>query len=138
MAEQVQITGADAEAKIRNPLAPALLPYVTFGIYFLVWYYRINKELAAMGRARNTQELGESPVTSLMAVLVGWIIIVPPFVSLYRTWARKSAAGRLVGGSGMEAGLGFLLSILLAPVGHYILQSDMNGVLEAQARPGAT
>jgi hypothetical protein len=138
MAEEVQIAGSDARAKVRNPLAPALLPFITFGIYTLVWYYRINKELAAMGRARNTEELGTSPGTSLLAVLIGWVIIVPPFLSIYNTWKRATAAEGLTGvQGGMEAGLGFLLSILLSPVGYYILQRDLNNVWQAQAGAGA-
>ena len=133
MAEEVQIAGTQERGKIRNPLAPALLPFVTFGIYTLVWYYRINKELAGMGRARNTDELGTSPLTSLMAVMFGWIILIPPFISFYNTWKRANAAERLTGRTGMEAGLGLVLVIFLAPVAHYILQRDLNGVLEAQA-----
>ena len=117
MAEEVQISGSSQMAKIRNPLAPALLPFVTFGIYTLVWYYKINKEMAEMGKARNTEELGTSPTTSLMAVLFGWIIIVPPFLSFYNTWKRKCAAENLTGQDGMEAGLGFLLSILISGAG---------------------
>jgi hypothetical protein len=138
MAEEVQIAGSSEKAKIRNPLAPALLPFVTFGIYTLVWYYKINKELAEMGKARNTDELGTSPTTSLMAVLFGWIIIVPPFLSFYNTWKRKVAAEKLTGQEGMEAGLGFLLSILIGPVGHYLLQRDLNDVLQAQAGGGSS
>ena len=133
MAEEVQIAGSSERAKIRNPLAPALLPFVTFGIYTLVWYYKINKEMAEMGKARNTEELGTSPGTSLIAVLFGWVIIVPPFLSFYNTWKRKVAAERLTGQEGMEAGLGFLLSILIGPVGHYLLQRDLNDVVQAQA-----
>jgi hypothetical protein len=134
MAEEVQIAGTESRAKIRNPLAPALLPFITFGIYTLVWYYRINKELAEMGRARNTEELGTSPGTSLLAVLIGWVIIVPPFLSIYNTWKRAYAAERLTGvQGGMEPGLGFLLSIFLGPIGHYILQRDLNNVWQAQA-----
>jgi hypothetical protein len=139
MAEEIQITGTESQAKIRNPLAPALLPFVTFGIYTLVWYYRINKELAAMGRARNTEELGTSPVTSLMAIMFGWIIIVPPFLSFYNTWKRAAAAERLFGvQGGFDPGLGFLLAVFVSPVGHYLLQRDLNSVVNAQAgRPQA-
>jgi|tagenome__1003787_1003787.scaffolds.fasta_scaffold20180490_2 uncharacterized protein DUF4234 len=138
MAEEIQIAGSGEKAKIRNPLAPALLPFVTFGIYALVWYYKINKEMAEMGKARNTEELGTSPTTSLMAVLFGWIIIVPPFLSFYNTWKRKVAAERLTGQDGMEAGLGFLLTILISPVGYYLLQRDLNDVLTAQAGGGGS
>jgi hypothetical protein len=139
MAEEIQISGSSEKAKIRNPLAPALLPFVTLGIYALVWYYKVNKELAEMGKARNTDELGTSPGTSLIAVLIGWIIIVPPFLSFYNTWKRKAAAEQLTGvDGGMEPGLGFLLSILLSPVGYYIYQRDLNNVLQAQASGGSS
>ncbi len=138
MAEEIQIAGSSEKGKIRNPLAPALLPFVTFGIYTLVWYYKINKEMAEMGKARNTDELGTSPGTSLLAVMVGWIIIVPPFLSFYNTWKRKVAAENMTGQTGMEAGLGFLLSILIGPVGHYLLQRDLNDVLTAQASGGSS
>lgn len=138
MAEEVQIAGTNEVAKVRNPLAPALLPFVTLGIYGIVWYYKVNKELAALGKARNTEELGTSPGTSLLAVLVGWIIIVPPFLSFYNTWKRKQAAERLTGQEGMEPGLGFLLTILLSPVGYYLYQRDLNEVVQAQASGGSS
>jgi hypothetical protein len=134
MAEEVQISGSSEVAKIRNPLAPALLPFITLGIYALVWYYKVNKEMAEMGKARNTEEMGTSPGTSLLAVMVGWIIIVPPFLSFYNTWKRKAAAENATGQTGgMEPGLGFLLTILLSPVGYYIFQRDLNNVVQAQA-----
>jgi Domain of unknown function (DUF4234) len=134
MAEEVQIAGTSEVAKIRNPLAPALLPFVTLGIYYYVWYYKINKELAEMGKARNTEELGTSPGTSLIAVLFGWILIfIPTIISVYNTWKRKVAAEAMTGQEGMEAGLGLLLSILIGPVGIYLLQRDLNDVIQAQA-----
>ena len=133
MAEEIQITGTDQQAKIRNPLAPALLPYITLGVYFWVWYYKINKELAAMGRQRNTDELGTSPVTSLLAVTFGAIIIVPAFLSIYNTWKRTAIAERYCGISGLEPALGFIITLFISPVGHYLLQRDLNRVLEAQA-----
>ena len=136
MAEEVQIRGTDAVGKIRNPLGVVGLTFITLGIYFLVWYYKINKEMAELGRARNTDELGTSPATSLMAILFGWILLfIPPLVSEYKTCSRLNAAERLVGrpGQGMEAGLLFLLWLFVGPVGHYIFQSNLNKVLQAQA-----
>jgi hypothetical protein len=90
--------------------------------------------MAEMGRARGTDELGTSPATSLMAVLFGWILLfIPPLVSEYKTCDRLNKAERLVGLEGMEAGLLFLLWIFLGPVGHYLFQSNLNKVLQAQA-----
>jgi hypothetical protein len=140
MAEEVQIRGTNAVGKLRNPLGVVGLTFVTVGIYFFVWYYKVNKEMAELGRARNTQELGTSPATSLMAILFGWILLfIPPLVSEYKTCARLNAAERLYGLQGMEAGLLFLLWLFLGPVGHYIFQSNLNKVLQAQAgiAPGA-
>ena len=140
MAEEVQISGTDAVGKIRNPLGVVGLTIVTLGVYFFIWYYKVNKEMAEMGRARGTDELGTSPATSLMAVLFGWILLfIPPLVSEYKTCDRLSKAERMAGLQGMEAGLLFLLWIFLGPVGHYIFQSNLNKVLQAQAgiAPGA-
>jgi hypothetical protein len=134
MAEPVPIAGSNAVGKIRNPLGVVGLTIVTFGIYFFVWYYKVNKEMAEMGRARGTDELGTSPATSLMAILFGWILLfIPPLVSEYKTCDRLNRAERMVGLQGMEAGLLFLLWIFLGPVGHYIFQSNLNKVLQAQA-----
>jgi hypothetical protein len=133
MAEPVQIAGSDYRGKIRNPLGIIGLTLITLGIYWFFWYYYLNKELAEMGKARNTDELGTSPGTSVLAVTLGAFILVPPFVSIYRTWDRKCKAEDATGQAGMEAGLGFLLMILLSPIGMYILQSDLNKVLQAQA-----
>ena len=132
MAYPVEIQGTGTEGKIRNPLGVVALGFVTLGIYLIFWYYFVNKEMAAVGRARNTDELGDSPGTSVLAVTLGALLIVPAFVSLYNAWKRLNGGERLTGRSGLEAGLGFLLTIFLSPVGHYIFQSNWNKVLEAQ------
>ena len=132
MAYPVEIRGTGTEGKIRNPLGVIALSFVTLGIYSIFWYYFVNKEMAALGRARNGDELGDSPGTSVLAVTLGVLLIVPPFVSLYHAWKRLSSGERLTERSGMEAGLGFLLTIFISPVGHYIFQSNWNKVLEAQ------
>jgi hypothetical protein len=67
-------------------------PLITLGIYSLVWYYKVNRE------ARDfDSRIKVDPAVALIAVLFGWIIIIPPFVSIYRTGERiakmQSAAG---------------------------------------------
>jgi hypothetical protein len=138
MAEPVQIQGTDAQAKIRNPLGVVGLTLVTLGIYGIFWYYFVNKEMAKFGAARNTDELGDSPGTSVLAITLGALIIVPAFVSAYNTWKRLNNGEKLTGLAGMEAGLGFLLWIFIAPVAEYIFQSNWNKVLQAQARGAET
>ena len=81
--------------KVRNPLIVFALVIPTLGIYYLVWYYKINRERRDLGRASAQQErLGEHPGTSLMAITLGWLLVIPPFVSMYRTFRRIAAAPR--------------------------------------------
>jgi hypothetical protein len=132
MAYPVEIEGTLTEGKIRNPLGVIALSFVTLGIYSIFWYYFVNKEMAAVGRARNSDELGDSPGTSVLAVTLGALLIVPAFVSLYNSWKRLNSGERLTGLSGMEAGLGLILWIFISPVAQFIFQSSWNKVLEAQ------
>lgn len=129
MAEEVQIAGTPATAKIRSPWAPALLPFVTFFIYFWVWYYRINREMRDLGRARNTDELGDSPGTSLLATTLGALIIVPAVISQYNTAKRIQAAQRITGVEPQLNGwLGLVMFLLISPVFYAYEQSELNKV----------
>jgi mannose/fructose/N-acetylgalactosamine-specific phosphotransferase system component IIC len=64
----------------REPLGVLGLSFITLGIYFFVWYYKINDEIR---RFENDQSI--SPTRSLLAIIFGWIIIVPPFIAMYNT-----------------------------------------------------
>jgi heme/copper-type cytochrome/quinol oxidase subunit 2 len=58
-------------------------PLITLGVYYAVWWYKINRE------ARDFDENIEvNPVLSVLAVTIGWVIIVPPYVSIYNTGQR--------------------------------------------------
>jgi len=134
MAEEIQIQGTNERGKIRNPLGVVGLAIITLGIYAIFWYYYTNKELAAIGQSRGTEECGTSPATSVIAVTLGSFILVPPFVSAYKFCTRLSAAERVTGTpQGMEAGLLFLLYVFLSPIAAYIAQSNMNKVLQNAA-----
>jgi len=81
----------DVRKKIRHPLVAFGLVFLTLGIYYLVWYYKVNRELRDIGRATGQEDqLGRKPLNSLLAITVGWLIIVPPFVS----FTEPSSASR--------------------------------------------
>ena len=82
MAEEVQIRNSTAQAKVRSPVAVALLSFFTIFIYFFFWWYFINREMKDLGEAHGTDELGDSPGKSVLAVTLGALIIVPAIVSL--------------------------------------------------------
>ena len=133
MAEVVPITGTPATAKIRNPLGVIGLTLITLGIYYFFWYYFVNREMKDLGESRGTDECGESPGTSVVAITLGAFIIVPAFLSHYNSFKRMNAASRLTGaGDGFDAGLGLLLWVLLSPVAVYLFQMNLNKVWEAQ------
>jgi Domain of unknown function (DUF4234) len=50
MAETVLILGTPSTARVRHPLAAFGLVFLTLGIYYFVWYYKINRELRDLGR----------------------------------------------------------------------------------------
>jgi hypothetical protein len=138
MAEEVAIPDVDYRPKIRSPWAVALLPFVTFGIYQFVWYYKVNKEMAALGRARGkTDELGDSPGKSLLAITLGALVIVPAIISTIHTFQRVQATQRLLrGGEVLNGWLGLVLYLVLSPAMFAYMQSGLNSSWQAAVGGG--
>jgi len=130
MAETITLNGY--EFKRRHPLGVWGLSLITLGIYYLVWYYKINRE------ARDY--LGDqdiSPGIALLAVILGWIIIVPPFVSTYRTGKRIERMQQKAGVSDtISPGL-CLLTFLFARLDTIYMQEHLNRIWRRylQAQP---
>ncbi len=133
MAQQVQIPGANATAKIRNPIAVAIFAVITLGIYVLYWWYAANREMADYGRAKGTSELGESPVKSLLAVFPGGLIVVPAIWTTITTFKRVQAAQKLAGETPINGWLGLVLYLVFSPAYVAYMQSGLNSVWETQA-----
>jgi uncharacterized protein DUF4234 len=127
VAEQVQLRGT--AVKIRNPFLVFIWSLVTLGIYYLVWYYKINREL------RDASGVNVSPFIALLAVTIGWIVIVPPFVSWYRTFERIVEAQRKAGVTSEASPiLGFILyviAVFVLPVEVIYAQDELNKVWRA-------
>jgi hypothetical protein len=124
MAERIQVRGTTV--KIRNPFLVFVWSLLTAGIYYVVWYYKINREL------RDACGVDVSPVVALIAVTLGWIVIVPPFVSWYRTFERIVTAQRSAGvASEASPVLGFILyviAVFVLPVEVIYAQDELNKV----------
>ena len=136
---EVPIKGGDENVKLRNPVTSALLDVVTIGIYGLFWYFYVNKELAALGRARGRQqELGENPTNSLLALIPGILVIVPAVISFYNCGERVAAAQR---GAGLEPSINSAVAtvalFIFFPAGIYYVQTELNKVWEREAEGGA-
>jgi hypothetical protein len=133
MAAEVQIADTGSTAKTRDPLGVALLTLVTLGVYFFVWYYKVNREMSELGRARGTAELGDNPGNSLLAVTLGALIVVPAIVSVYNTFVRTQAAARLTGVEPLNGWIALAFYLFLGIGFPAYLQSGLNKVWTAQA-----
>ena len=60
-AEPVQIQGSEYEAKIRTPIVTVALTIVTLGIYGVVWYFKVNKEMAEIGQGQGHRGVRHQP-----------------------------------------------------------------------------
>ena len=133
MAQEVGIAGSEGTAKIRNLFAVALLPLITFLVYYFYWWYQVNRELKDYGRAKGSDELGDSPGMSLLAVTLGALVIIPALVSNYRGFKRVQAAQRLTGVEPLNGWIGLILFIVITPAFWAYVQSGLNGVWQRQA-----
>jgi hypothetical protein len=132
MAREERIRNSDARVKIRSPWGVALLPFITFGIYHLVWWYRINRELSDFGYA-NDIDLGNSPLLSMLALFPGVFIIVPPLVSYWNGTKRVQAAAIQGGTEPVNGWIALLLYIIIGPAFWAYLQVSLNELWSANA-----
>lgn len=128
---------SEAPVKARDPLVVAILSFITLGIYFFVWWYKINRELRDYGQSKG-YDLGQSPASSTVAVTLGALIIVPAVLSLYRGTRRVQGAERVAGTSDMLNGwIALVLYVVFSPAFVAYLQSQLNKVWQVDAEPVA-
>lgn len=132
MAYEMKIRGSEEEVKVRSPWAVALLPIITLGIYHLVWWYKVNKELKAYGEAKG-YDLGQNPTNSLLALFPGGIIVIPALITYWRGTKRVMGAAKVAGKEPVNGWLSLLLYLLLAPAFWAYLQVSLNHVWEQDA-----
>jgi len=136
LAQELNIPNSDQKVKIRNPWAVALLPFITFGIYHLVWWFRVNKEMKAFGEARG-YDLGRNPTNSLLALFPGFLIIIPPLVSYWRGTQRVQGTSALVNREPVNGWIALVLYIFISPAMFAYLQVSLNHVWEQEFGSGA-
>src|ERR1700728_4148205 len=105
-------------------------PFITLGIYHLVWWYKINRE------ARDFDEtIKVDPVLSLLALVPGAVIIIPPFVTVYRTGERIGQMQEDAGmGRSCNGWIGLVLSFFLSLHVLYY-QSELNHIWAGLGEP---
>jgi hypothetical protein len=136
VAQPVDI-GAARPAKIRSPVAVAVLVIVTLLIYLFLWWYFINREMADYGKQRGTAELGDSPGKSVLAISLGALVVVPAIWTTVTTFKRVQALQRLTGETQPINGwIGLILFVVISPALYGYMQSGLNSSWRA-VQPGA-
>jgi hypothetical protein len=142
MARKVEARGAGT-VKVINPWVAFLLAIVTFGIYYIFWYGIRNSELNDFGEAasRGTEnELAVSPFIAIVAITIGGLLIVPPFISQWRFYKRIGRAQELVGLehriSHVTGVLLFALALFFLPFEVAYAQHHLNRLWEREADRG--
>lgn len=119
-----------------------LLPIVTLGIYSFVWYYKVNRELKEYD-----SEIKVSPAKAVLTLMFGWILVVPPFISVYNTGKRIAQAQRTAGLDSQCNPLVGLILVFVAGLHTLYYQSALNQIWArhgdgqdkaAEAAPSAT
>ena len=127
MAETVSIEGQPYLK--RNPLGVLGLTVITFGIYFFYWYYKVNEELM-----RFEHDSSISPTRSLMAMVFGWIIIVPPFIAMYNTALHvQGVERRMTIQPQLEPALALVIMLLVSVGTGVYIQEHLNRIWDASA-----
>lgn len=115
--------------KRRNPVAAWLgLPLITLGIYHLVWYYKIHREMAEFDRRRAV------PVAGPMLVLffLSWTFIAP-IISYHNTGTRIRNAQRAAGLAPTCSPAACWLLWFVIGVNVLYMQSELNKVIDRYA-----
>lgn len=129
MADAVVVNGI--YFKRRNPWGVFGLAFITLGIYAIVWYYKINNELKNYG-------IENRPGVATLAVTLGALLLVPPFVSYYKTADRiLQAQKRAEAEERIIPVLALLLIIVVSLFAFPYYQSQLNKVWDAEAAKGA-
>jgi hypothetical protein len=108
----------------------ALLPYVTLGVYLVVWWYRINRELRDYGESVG-HDLGRSPAKSALAIFPGCFIVAPAIVTDYRGTIQQAA--RIAGRQPANGWLVLLMYLVFPGITWAYLQSSLTGIWRVAA-----
>ncbi len=121
----------DIAYKRRNPWGVFGFSLITLGVYWFVWYYKTNNHLKNYG-------IDNNPALATLAVTLGALVVVPVFVSSYRTAVRIRAAQERAGASErILPWLALLLAVVFEPAAGVYYQAQINKVWDAEAQGGA-
>jgi hypothetical protein len=130
-------TGWDPESSILDSLAFGLLGALIVSLLVnLPWWYRINRELRDLDQAYDPRKPRNEPRWSLLMMTAGWLVLLPPFITVFRT-SRHIQKAQARAGQPEGPLPAWLLApwLLLHPVLFSYLQHELNKVWAAEGEP---
>jgi heme/copper-type cytochrome/quinol oxidase subunit 2 len=123
MARKLAVPGA-GQAKIINPWVAFLLALVTLGIYYVFWFGIRNLELNDYGESFATEKnpLHVNVFLAIVANTIGWVLIIPPFISQWRYYRRIGRAQEL---ARMDHRISHVTGFLLYIVAFFLLPFEI-------------
>jgi membrane protease YdiL (CAAX protease family) len=133
MAEKVQLGQelTSPPGKLRNPVLVVVFSVITLGIYYVYWWYQINREMVDLGRYYNADRLGDNAFLSLLAVFPGSLVLIPAYVSLYNTVKRVQRAQEVTAGQVTLNGM-IILWLIIASFFIFITALIVPGYIQGE------
>jgi hypothetical protein len=140
---EVLLDDHGAIAQVQSPSSVGTLSFASlflllyYPLAVVPWWYRINRELRDLGRARGVESLGRSPALSAVAFLGATLYGLPALITVYRTCRRIRTAQQLVGvADRLKPPWALMLGILFCPPLLFAyLQGALNKVWLAAGEP---
>ena len=162
MPYEVRIRSGRAVANVENPIGWRLLLFIpilsanlaeaaaqpiadhrdsirALAYYLLVslpWWYRINRELRDLDRSYDSKQASSHPLGSLLMMTLGWPILLPPFIAVFRIVRHiQRAQARAAGPVTMWSPWILTPGLLFPPVLFAYLQHELNKVWAVEGEP---
>jgi hypothetical protein len=120
MLSTIEQQRVDACVKSRRPSTVAVLSVATFGIYSIVWYYKINREMRDFGASYDERALAATkPWLAVLAITFGRLLVIPGLISVVRTVRRVQAVERIAWDAARPSGavISLFVAASLLPLG---------------------
>ena len=147
MAQEIQL-GRGGLGKLRSFWVGMALTVITLGIYSACWYYFVNDELKDIGASNDDPNLASSsPTMSVLALILGGYLIVPPLLSVYNYGQRIRRAQTIAGVAEEERINPIVAFLLMCPgfllvvpyfIHFWYVTKHQNKALRAAGNPSLT
>jgi hypothetical protein len=130
-------TGLDSTFRVSDALLWAFIVALAASLLIsLPWWYRINRQLRDLDRSYDSHKAGIRPLRSLLMMTVGWLVLAPPFIAVFRV-GRHIQRAQARAAQPVTVWSPWILApgLLLSPVLFAYLQRELNKIWTVEGEP---